>query len=81
MGYKLFNDILVEKLIDLVTMRSFLYRSGYKIEYGMEHAMGTWCKGIENSPSLLMEREPERHFPHTWPFSPSSTQFTDLELN
>lgn len=25
--------------------------------------MRTWCKGVETSPGLLMEREPERHFP------------------
>lgn len=47
----------------------------------MEQAMGTWCKVVETSPGLLMEKEPERHFPDTCPLSPTSTQFTDLELN
>lgn len=47
----------------------------------MKQAMETWCKGVDTSPDLLMERESEGHFPHTRPLSLSSTQFTDLELN
>jgi len=68
----------LKNVIDVVKV----HRAVYQLGHGMAQVSGPWwCKGVEPSPSLLMQLEREPHFPCTWLLYSSFAQSTSLQSN